>query len=72
MRRTIVTSLSNFYWETIEKLFIKVRALLGHKIGYTVLAAADSIVISSFLGLKQLAIYSNYYQIINSLIGFVM
>ncbi len=52
-----------------KKLFIKVRALLGHKIGYTVLAAADSIVISSFLGLKQLAIYSNYYQIINSLIG---
>lgn len=55
----------------IKELYQKVKALLGHKIGSTVITAADSIVISSILGLEVLAIYSNYYQIINALIGVV-
>ena len=52
-------------------MFVKIKALLGHKIGSTVITAADSIVISSILGLEILAIYGNYYQIINALIGVV-
>ena len=55
----------------IKELFVKIKALLGHKIGSTVITAADSIVISSILGLEILAIYGNYYQIINALIGVV-
>ena len=55
----------------IKELFNKIKALLGHKIGSTVITAADSIVISSILGLEILAIYGNYYQIINALIGVV-
>lgn len=55
----------------IKSLYKKVKALLGHKIGSTVIVSADSIVISSVLGLETLAIYSNYYQIINALIGVV-
>lgn len=55
----------------IKQLYKKVKALLGHKIGSTVIVSADSIVISSMLGLETLAIYSNYYQIINALIGVV-
>lgn len=49
----------------------KVFALFGHKIGTTIITSADSIVISAILGLVVLARYSNYYYIINSLIGFV-
>ena len=55
----------------IKGLYSKVKALLGHKIGSTVITSADSIVISTILGLETLAIYSNYYQIINALIGVV-
>ncbi|MGM9637095.1 MAG: lipopolysaccharide biosynthesis protein [Eubacteriales bacterium] len=55
----------------IKELFSKVKALLGHKIGTTVVTSADSIVISSMFGLEVLAVYSNYYQILNALIGFV-
>ena len=59
---------------TIEKEFVlelykKIRALIGHKIGSSVIWFADSIVISAFLGLNTLAIYSNYYYIMNAIIG---
>lgn len=54
---------------TVEKekqleIFGRVKALIGHKIGQTVVSSADSLVISAFLGLEMLAIYSNYYYII--------
>ena len=55
----------------IRDIFKKVRALIGHKIGTTIINSADNIVISSFLGLNILAIYGNYYMIISSLIAFV-
>lgn len=55
----------------IKELYKKIKALLGHKIGSTVITSADSIVISSIIGLQVLAIYSNYYQIINALIGVI-
>lgn len=51
------------------EIYGKMKALIGHKIGSTVLWFADSIVISSFLGLNILAIYSNYYYIMNAIIG---
>ncbi len=59
---------------TVEKGFIddlklKIKALIGHKIGANVIWFSDSIVISTFLGLNVLAIYSNYYYIMNAIIG---
>lgn len=54
-----------------QAVYKRVKALIGHKIGSVVITSADSIVISSFLGLETLAVYSNYYYIINALIGFM-
>ena len=50
--------------EKKREIFARVKALTGHKIGTTVISSADSLVISAFLGLGVLAIYSNYYYII--------
>lgn len=47
-----------------SEIFSRVIALIGHKIGQTVVSSADSLVISAFLGLGVLAVYSNYYYII--------
>lgn len=55
----------------IKDLYRKVKALIGHKIGTTVITSADSLVISAILGLEVLAIYSNYYLIINAVIGLI-
>ena len=57
--------------EYLYSIFRKVKALIGHKLGTIIIVSADSIVISSFLGLDVLGIYSNYYLIINSLIAFI-
>ena len=55
----------------IKDIYKKVGALVGHRIGTTVITSADSIVISAFLGLHVLAVYSNYYYILSSLIAVV-
>lgn len=55
--------------EEQSQIFSRVKALVGHKVGTTVVASADSLVISAFLGLEMLAIYSNYYYIIFSVIS---
>lgn len=55
----------------LETIFKNIRALVGHKIGTTVILSADSIVLSSFLGLDIVAMYSNYNMILNSLMGLV-
>ena len=40
--------------------------LFGHKLGNTFLVSIDSIIISSFLGLTALSLYSNYYYILTA------
>lgn len=55
--------------EQRTEIFQHIKALLGHKIGVTVISSADSLVISAFLGLDILAIYSNYYYIISFVIS---
>lgn len=52
----------------IEK---KVGGMLFQKIGNIVLQTADTLIISSFLGLKILGIYNGYYYIITTLFGFI-
>lgn len=47
----------------------KIRALIGHRISTIVVTSTDSIFISSFLGLNILAIYNNYFYIVNALLG---
>lgn len=61
---------------SLEKTFRKeinrrIRDLFTSKIGAIVVNSADTIVISSFLGLTILAVYQNYYYILNSLVTFV-
>ena len=48
----------------------KVKDLFTAKLGGTIINSADTIVISSFLGLTVLAIYNNYFYIVSSIIGF--
>ena len=50
----------------------KVRDLFTAKLGSVVIDSADTIVISTFLGLTTLAIYNNYFYIMSSIYGFIM
>lgn len=49
----------------------KVKDLFTAKIGGVVVDSADTMVISSFLGLTTLAIYNNYFYIMSSVFGFI-
>ncbi len=49
----------------------KVAGMLCQKIGGIVLSSVDTIVISSFLGLRILGIYNGYYYIVTTLFGFL-
>ena len=49
----------------------KVKALIGTKLNTVVLHASDNIVMSAFLGLTVIAMYGNYYYIMNSIMGFL-
>ena len=56
----------------VTKINKKVRDLFTSKIGSVVYDSADTIVISAFLGLTMLAVYQNYFYILNSVFGFVV
>lgn len=47
----------------------RVKDVFTAKLGGTILNSADTIIISSFLGLRLLAIYQNYYYVMNALVG---
>lgn len=49
-----------------NKIFKNVKGLFFHKIGGYIVLGTDNIIISKFLGLKVVGLYSNYYLIINS------
>jgi len=55
----------------IKQINNRVKDLFTSKIGGVIVNSADSIVISSFLGLTVLAIYQNYYYILTALIGII-
>lgn len=51
----------------IEKdIFSRVKALIFHKVGAIVVNGTDNVIISSFLGIVQVGLYSNYYAIITA------
>ncbi len=49
----------------------RIKDLFTSKIGMVILYSADSIVISSFMGLVSLALYQNYNMLISSISGFI-
>ena len=53
--------------EKIRDITRRVRDLFTAKLAYVIFESADTLVISSFLGLTPLAIYQNYFYIVNSL-----
>lgn len=55
----------------VSKINGRIRDLFTSKVGTVIVNSADTIVISAFLGLTMLAVYQNYYFILNSLIGLV-
>ena len=46
--------------------------LMSTKLAVVLVNAADTLVISAFLGLIEVAIYNNYYYIMNSISGFLL
>lgn len=53
--------------ETTKKdIFQKVRALFFHKIGGFIVLGTDNIIISKFIGIIEVGLYSNYYMIIDA------
>lgn len=57
--------------DTKKSINLKVRDLFTSKVGAIVLNSADSIVISSFLGLTVLAVYENYYYVITAVMAVI-
>ena len=53
--------------EKTQDIFRRVRDLFTSKLSATVFDAADTLVISAFMGLTALALYQNYYFIITAL-----
>lgn len=47
-------------------IFMKVKALIFHKVGYSIVCGTDNIIISSFLGVITVGLYTNYYMVIGS------
>lgn len=55
--------------ETVKSINRRIRDLFTSKVGAVIVNSADTIVISSFLGLTMLAIYQNYFYILSAIIS---
>ena len=55
----------------VDEINHRIKDLFTSKVGAVIVNSADTIVISAFLGLTMLAIYQNYFFILNSIVGFV-
>lgn len=55
----------------VRKINKRVSDLVTSKVGSIVVNSADTIVISAFLGLTALAVYQNYFYIMNSVINII-
>lgn len=58
--------------EKVKEINQKIKDLFTSKIGSVIYDSADTIVISAFLGLAVLAVYQNYFYILNSITGFII
>ena len=50
-----------------EGIYTKIKGLIYHKISSYIVLGTDNIIVSAFLGVGLVGLYSNYYLIINSL-----
>lgn len=57
--------------DKISEINRHVRDLFTAKLGSVVVGASDTVVISAFLGLTVLAVYQNYYYIMNAVCGII-
>ena len=57
--------------QQIKKINQRIKDLFTSKIGVVIYDSADTLVISAFLGLTALAIYQNYFYILNAITGFI-
>ena len=55
----------------IKQINQRIKDLFTSKIGSVIYDSADTIVISSFLGLTVLAVYQDYFYILNAITGFI-
>lgn len=55
----------------VQRINQRIRDLFTSKIGGIIYDSADTIVISAFLGLTILAVYQNYFYILNSITGLI-
>lgn len=55
----------------IKRINQRIKDLFTSKIGSVIYDSADTLVISAFLGLTALAIYQNYFYILNAITGFI-
>ena len=55
----------------VQRINQRIRDLFTSKIGSIIYDSADTIVISAFLGLTLLAVYQNYFYILNSITGLI-
>ena len=55
----------------VQRINQRIRDLFTSKIGSIIYDSADTIVISTFLGLIVLAVYQNYFYILNSISGLI-
>lgn len=60
------TNVKNLDKSTSDDIYKKVKALFFHQIGSSVINGTDNIIISTFLGVSIVGLYSNYYMIINA------
>lgn len=61
-----ITDLDNI---TVKNIMKKIKALFFHKIGEIMLLGTDSIIISKFLSVIWVGLYSNYNMVINAISG---
>lgn len=57
--------------EQVRMATAKIGALLGHRIGGTLIISIDDIIISAFIGISVLTQYDNYYFILHSIVVLV-
>jgi len=57
--------------EELSNIKTNIKALMLHKVGTYVLTATDNIVISKFIGIVTVGIYSNYVLIYSSISNFI-
>lgn len=53
--------------KTTKDIFSRVSALFFHKIGTIIVNSTDNIIISRFIGITVVGIYSNYYMVIGAI-----